>query len=121
MQKREIKSSGKDIMTNSKPFLGYGLLTGIAITIYALSYVGIKLECESLIKDKVITIQNYSSAQNEKLNLTAYFQLLNSEERIVEIAQNELGMIKCPAPVLTLSVSRDKIERIQKEVNSKYE
>ena len=108
-------------MKNSKPFLGYGLLTGIALTLYALSYVGIKLECESLIKDKVITIQNYSSAQNVRLNLTAEFQLLNSEERIVEIAQNELGMVKSPAPVLTLSVSGEKIERIQKEINSKYE
>jgi cell division protein FtsL len=108
-------------MKNSKPFLGYGLLTGIAITLYALTYVGIKLECESLIKDKVITIQNYSSAQNEKLNLTAQFQYLNSEERIMAIAQNELGMIKSPAPILTLSVSREKIEQMQKEINSKYE
>jgi cell division protein FtsL len=108
-------------MKNSKPFLGYGLLTGIAITLYALTYVGIKLECESLIKDKVITIQNYNAAKNEKLNLTAQFQFLNSEERITAIAQNELGMIKCPAPVLTLSVSREKIDRIQKEINSKYE
>ena len=108
-------------MKNSKPLLGYGLSAGIALTLYALSYVGIKLECESLIKDKVITIQNYSSAQNEKLNLTAQFQYLNSEERIMAIAQNELGMIKCPAPILTLSVSREKIEQIQKEINSKYE
>ena len=108
-------------MKNSKPFLGYGLLTGIAITIYALTYVGIKLECESLIKDKVITMQNYNSAKNEKLNLTAQFQYLNSEERIVEIAQKELGMIKSSSPVLSLSVSKEKIDRIQKEINSKYE
>jgi cell division protein FtsL len=108
-------------MKNSKPLLGYGLLTGIAITLYALFYVGIKLKCESLIKDKVIMIQNYNSAQNEELNLTAQFQFLDSEERIVEIAQAELGMIQGPPPILTLSVSREKIERIQKEVNSRYE
>jgi cell division protein FtsL len=108
-------------MKNSKPILGYGLLTFVCITLYGLTYVGIKLKCESLIKDKVIAIQDYSSVKNEKLNLTAQFQLLNSEERIVAIAQNELGMEKCSAPVLTLSVSREKIERIQKEINSKYE
>jgi hypothetical protein len=108
-------------MKNSKPFLGYGLLAGIAITLYALSYVGIKLKCESLIKDKLITTQNCGSAQNEKLNLTAQFQLLNSEERIVEIAQQELGMIKCLTPSLTLSVSREKIDLLQNEINSKYE
>lgn len=108
-------------MKNFKPLIGYGLLSGVTITLYALSYVGIKLECESLIKDKVINIQNYSSARNEELNLTAQFQYLNSEERIVDIALNELGMIKGPAPILSLSVSGEKIERIQKEVNSKYE
>ena len=108
-------------MKNSKPLLGYGLLAGIVITLYALSYVGIKLKCESLIKDKVITAQNFNSSKNEGLNLSAQFQFLNSEERIVEIAQNELGMVKGPASVLTLSVSREKIEQIQKEINSKYE
>lgn len=108
-------------MKNAKPIIGYGFLAGIVITLYALGYVAIKLNCESLIKDKVITTQDFSSVQNERLNLTAQFQYLNSEERIVDIAQKELGMIKCPAPVLTLSVSREKIERIQKEINSKYE
>ena len=108
-------------MKNSKPLLGYGLLAGIVITLYALSYVGIKLKCESLIKEKVISIQNYSSAQNEELNLTAQFQNLNSEERIVQIAQNELGMIKGTSPIISLTVSREKIESIQKEINSKYE
>jgi len=108
-------------MKNSKPFLGYGLLTGIVITVYALSYVGIKLKCESFIKEKVITKQNCDAAKNEELNLTAQIQNLNSEERIVAIAQNELGMIKGSAPVLSLSVSREKIENLQKEINSKYE
>jgi cell division protein FtsL len=108
-------------MKNSKPFLGYGLFTGIALTLYALCYVAVKLNCESLIKQKVITIENFSSVQNEKLNLTAQFQYLNSEERIVEIAQKELGMIKSSSPVLSLSVSKEKIDRIQKEINSKYE
>jgi hypothetical protein len=108
-------------MKNSKPLLVYGLLSGITITIYALSYVGIKLNCEALIKEKVITRQNYSAAQNEELNLTAQFQYLNSEERITQIAQNELGMIKGLAPVVSLSVSSEKIDRIQKEINSKYE
>ncbi|MDR3668424.1 MAG: hypothetical protein P4L35_16395 [Ignavibacteriaceae bacterium] len=108
-------------MKNSKSILGYGFLAGIIITLYALGYVAIKLNCEALIKDKVITAQDFSSVRNEKLNLTAQFQNLNSEDRIVDIAQKELGMVKCPAPELTLTVSREKIERIQKEIDSKYE
>ena len=108
-------------MKNSKSFLGYGLSIGIALTLYALSYVGIKLKCEALIKDKVLSTQNLSSVQNEELNLTAQNQYLNSEERIVYIAQSELGMIKGDSPIIILLVSREKIEFMQKEINSKYE
>ena len=108
-------------MKNSKPILGYGLLTGVVLTLFALCYVGIKLKCESLIKDKVIALENLQSDRNEKLSLTAQYQYLNSEERISEIAKTELGMIKSPSAVFRLTVSREKIEQIQKEINSKYE
>jgi cell division protein FtsL len=108
-------------MKNSKPLLLYGLMAGVVVTLYALTYVGIKLKCDSLVKEKIITQENLSTANNEHLNLIAQFQNLNSEERITAIAQNELGMIKGSAPALTLSVSREKIERLQQEINSKYE
>jgi hypothetical protein len=108
-------------MKNSKPILGYGLLTGVAITLFALCYVGIKLKCEALIKDKILATQILNSNQNEELNLTAQFQFLNSEERIIDIAQRELGMVKGPSPSYSLTVSGEKIEQIQKEINSKYE
>ena len=108
-------------MKNSKPLIGYVVSFGIICTIYALFYVGIKLKCESLIKEKVISEQSLNSSRNWTLNLTAQYQYLNSEERIVAIANNELGMIKGSAPVIRLSVSSEKIENIQKEINARYE
>jgi hypothetical protein len=108
-------------MKNSKPLIGYLFAIGVVFTLYALGYVSIKLKCEALIKQKVIAEESLSSARNWKLNLTAQFQYLNSAERIVEIAGNELGMIKGSAPVIKLTVSSDKIESLQKELNAKYE
>jgi hypothetical protein len=108
-------------MKNSKPLIGYLLIIGVVITIYLLGYVSIKLKCESLIRQKVMAEESLSSARNWKLNLTAQYQFLNSSERIVEIAGNELGMVKGPAPVVKLTVSSDKIESVQKEINAKYE
>ena len=108
-------------MKNSKPLIGFLLTTGFAVTLYALGYVSIKLKCESLIKQKVMAEESLSSARNWKLNLTAQFQYLNSAERIIVIAGNELGMVKSAAPVLKLTVSSNKIESIQKEINAKYE
>jgi hypothetical protein len=108
-------------MKNSKPLIGYVLSFGVVCTFFALSYVGIKLKCESLIKEKVISEQSLNSSRNWTLNLTAQFQYLDSEERIVETAANELGMVKGSAPVIRFSVSREKIESIQKEVSAKYE
>ncbi len=108
-------------MKNSKPLIGYLLVIGVVITFYLLGYVGFKLKCESLIRQKVMAEESLSSAKNWKLNLTAQYQFLNSSERIVEIAGNELGMVKAPVPVIKLNVSKDKIESVQKEINSKYE
>jgi cell division protein FtsL len=108
-------------MKNSKPLIGYLLTIGIVVTLYLLGYVSVKLKCESLIKQKVMAEESLSSARNWKLNLTAQYQYLNSAERIVEIAGNELGMVKDSAPVIKLTVSSDKIESVQKEINAKYE
>jgi len=108
-------------MKNSKPLIVYLLTIGVVFTFYTLAYVGIKLKCESLIKQKVMAEESLSSTRNWKLNLTAQYQFLNSEERIVSIAGNELGMIKASAPVIKLTASSDKIMSVQKEVNAKYE
>ncbi len=51
----------------------------------------------------------------------AEVQKLQSEDRIVNLATERLGMIRIDQPLEELFVSREKINRIKRIVNSKYE
>ena len=56
--------------------------------------MGVKLECEKLTKEKVLTEEKLKEIKNWKINLIAQDQDLSAEERIVSIAETELGMIR---------------------------
>lgn len=105
----------------SKSFIASPLIFCIAAAVLILFYVSIKLQCESLVKEKVETEINLKAKRNWQLNLTAQYQFYTSEEYIVTAAQNELHMIKGNSPLIRLDADREVIERIQKEIDSKYE
>ncbi len=96
----------------SKPFIALSLLVFIVLTSLILSYVGIKLECEMLIKEKVLAEEKLSAKKNWRVNLFAQYQYLSTKERIVEIAKNELGMVENSEADTIMIVSKDKIKRI---------
>jgi hypothetical protein len=86
-----------------------------------LGYVGLKLECEILTKEKVYAQKILDSKKNKQISLVAEVQNLASEERIVFIASEELNMIKRTEPKILLSVSKEKIEMINDVLKDKYE
>jgi hypothetical protein len=97
---------------SAKPIIAYGLFISVLLTLFFLGYVGIKLNCERMIKEKVIAEEILSAKKNHRINLLAQHQFLSAEARIVEIATNELGMIKRNSPDMILSVSKEKINEI---------
>ncbi len=104
-----------------KPLLVFYLSIFIMSAFLILGYIGFKLECEKLIREKVETEKSLADIKNLKVNLIAENQALSSEERIVNIAQSELGMVKRTEPALVLTVSKAKIEQISSEIQKKYE
>ena len=106
---------------SAKPIIIFILFVFISYTFLTLVYVGVRLECEKLTREKVLAQERLSEIRNWKINLTAQDQALSSEERIVNIAQNELGMVKRTEPSLVLTVSKTKIEQISSEIQKKYE
>lgn len=106
---------------SSKPVILLTLLYFITAALFMLGYVSIKLNCEMLTKKKILAQEELSSKKNWKLNLTAQKQSLISEERILNIARSELGMVKQENPLFVLSVDKEKIKFISQEVNEKYE
>ncbi len=105
----------------NKPLIFFLIFVFAAITGIFLSYVGVKLECERLTKQKYETEKNLQAKNNDHLNLVAQLQNLSSEERIVNVAENELGMVKRSSIQIVLKVNKDKIEEISNELKEKYE
>jgi cell division protein FtsB len=106
---------------SAKPLILLTLFYIVAITLFILGYVGIKLKCEELTKQKFLTEQELENTKNWQLNLSAQNQALTSEDRIVPLAENELGMIKPVEIPVEMTVDKDKIENISKIIKDKYE
>jgi cell division protein FtsB len=93
----------------------------ILAAVLTLLYVGIKLQCEVLTKEKVLAEEKLSAIKNSRVNLIAVYQYLTSEERIVDIAMNELGMIKNKEFIGAVSVDKERINKIAAVLKEKYE
>jgi cell division protein FtsL len=106
---------------SAKPLIFFNSLAFIVVTSLILGFVGVKLECEKLTKEKVLAGERLAEIKNERTNLTAQDQDLSAEERIVGIAQTELNMIRRTDIPIELDVSKDRIEEISKAVEKKYE
>ena len=113
-----MKSRNKN---SAKPFIAISLFVFAVLASIILLYVGLKLECEKLTKEKVLAEEKLNAQKNWKVSLTAQEQALSAEERIVRIAEQELNMVKGTQSPVILTVSKDKIEHISEELEKKYE
>jgi len=93
----------------------------IVFTLLGLGYVSVKLKCEALIKEKFLLGEKLKAIGNQNTALLGQRQDLSSEERIVEIAKNELGLEVNSQPQMMMKVSKEKIDKIQKILKEKYE
>jgi cell division protein FtsL len=105
----------------SKPFIFFVLFLLITYSLLVLGYVWVKLECDLLAKEKLDNQKLLDSKRNTQLNLIAEIQNLSSEERIIELAQSDLGMIKRNSPKIILKINKDKVEEINESLKEKYE
>lgn len=105
----------------SKPFLFFSVLLFTTFIILSLIYIGIKLKCEELTKEKILAEKQLDLKNNWQVNLTVKTQFLTSEERITEIAEKDLGMIRSGSPVLNIKISKQKIDEIENRLKEKYE
>ena len=105
----------------SKPFLFFSVLLFTTFIVLSLFYVGIKLKCEELTKEKILSEQQLDLKKNWQVDLTVKYQFLTSEERITEIAEKELGMIRGGPSILKIEISKQKTETIENRLREKYE
>jgi cell division protein FtsL len=66
--------------------------------------------------------QEELSAKEDKLKeKQVIYQQLISEERITKIASQELGLTRSDEPLDAIEIDKDKIERIKKIIENRYE
>ena len=104
-----------------KPFIALSVFIFVVFAFLTLVYVSVKLECEKLTREKVLISEKLNDLKNASINLTAENQSLSSEERIVSIAKNELGMIRDTQAASLMTVSKEKIEKISEAINKDNE
>jgi cell division protein FtsB len=106
---------------SAKPLILYSLAIFILLSVFLTGYIGVKLKYDQLTKEKVRMEEAINTAKNRQLYLTARMQYYTSEDRIVEIAINELGLIRRVDPRIVLEVSKEKIEMISNNLKEKYD
>ncbi len=93
------------------------LLIGIVLFVYVIVYSEIKnINLEKLQKSELL-----SERKNKIELLKVERQKLTTEERIVNIAADSLGLVRAPEQFETITVSKNRIKQIQSIVNEKYE
>jgi cell division protein FtsL len=105
----------------SKPVIFFILFIMAAYAALVLGYVGVKLQCDVLAKEKLEAQKMLDAIRNKNVNLLAEVQNLASEERIVKIAAEKLNMLKRTEPKIIMTVSKEKIMMIEKVLKEKYE
>ncbi len=106
---------------SSKPTLLLVLILLLRVTVFALLNVGVKLKYEQklLLKDKAEKI--IKTENQKKIKLTAEYQTVTAEERIVNIAKSELGMIRNTENPVTIKFDSKKLEESLETLTQKYE
>jgi len=106
---------------SSKPIIFLLLTLLLIVTVFALVSVGIKLKYEQLLLQKDKAEKTYKSESEKKIKLTAEYQTVTAEERIVSVAKSELGLIRNIESPFVIKYDNDKVERLSATIKAKYE
>lgn len=107
---------------SAKPLIIYAFFLIITSALLILGFVGIKIENEVLTKQKLSAEEKLNALKNAtRDNLNVENQNYSSEERILELAMQQLNMVRPPQPAEIKYVNKEKIEMINKILSEKYE
>jgi hypothetical protein len=106
---------------SSKPTLFLILTLLLISAAFVLISVGVKLKYEQylLLKDKAE--KTFKEESQKKIKLTAEYQTVTAEERIVFVAKTELGLIRNVEAPLIIKFDNEKVLNIEESLNLKYE
>jgi cell division protein FtsL len=106
---------------SSKPTIFLIITLLLIVTLFALVIIGLKLKNEQFLLQKDKAEKTYRSESQRKIKLTAEYQTVTAEERIVAVAKSDLGLIRNIEPAFIIKYNNNKIEEINETLKEKYE
>ena len=106
---------------SSKPTIFLLITLLLIVTMFALVTIGLKLKYEQFLLQKDKAEKTYKTESQRKIKLTAEYQTVTAEERIVAVAKSELGLIRNIEPALIIKYDINKLEEINETLREKYE
>ena len=106
---------------SSKPAIFLLITLLLIVTVFALVSVGLKLKYEQFLLQRDKAEKTLKSESQRKIKLTAEYQTVTSEERIVAVAKADLGLIRNIEPAFVIKYDLSKIEEINEILIEKYE
>lgn len=106
---------------SSKPAIFLLITLLLIVTVFALASVGLKLKYEQFLLQKDKAEKTIKAESQRKIKLTAEYQTVTAEERIVAVAKSDLGLIRNVEPAFIIKYDNNKIEDINETLIEKYE
>jgi len=92
-----------------------------AISMILLTYVVVRSEIKRFTKEKILKLDMVNERFNRIESKLVEIQKLTSEDRVVKIAGDSLGLVRPKEKLEIISISRDQVSQMEKLLNSKYE
>lgn len=106
---------------SAKPAIFLLITVLLTVTVFALVSIGLKLKYEQNVLRKDKAEKTYKTESQRKIKLTAEYQTVIAEERIVAIAQTQLGLIRNVEPAFIIKYDINKVEDLNEILIEKYE
>ena len=106
---------------SSKPLILKIIFLLVVVTSIVLVSIGLRFKYEELMREKSELNNMLKEERTKKVNLIADYQAYSSEEKIISVAENKLGMIRRTQPKITITVNKNLIKKANEKLKSKYE
>jgi cell division protein FtsL len=93
----------------------------IAVAFFFFLYVATSSEIKRINREKLSKREILNERKNRIEAMVVEVQKLSSEERIVGIAQDSLGLIRPEDNLDQIEASKEQIQQVEKLVNDKYD
>ena len=106
---------------SSKPLIIKIIFLLVVVTSIVLVSIGLRFKYEELMRERSELNNMLKEKRTKKVNLIADYQAFSSEEKIISVAENKLGMIRRTEPKLTITVNKNLVKKVNEKLKYKYE